>query len=171
MNKRQFLLSASATIGVASQTTSTAKAGSEKSVERDGVVFKWHHQDGRLFGELSAPTDGWIAVGFNAEKSLRGTYFVMAAVSTASFHAEEHIAIVPQHKRIAELGWSETLVRLSSSYTNGRSQISFSIAANPDLQHGIALWQGAQTHMMLAWSHESDFNHHSAWRQHFDVTL
>ncbi len=171
MNKRQFLLSASATIGIASQTTGIAKAGTDKSVEREGVAFKWHHQDDKLFGELSAPTAGWFAVGFNSEQSLRGTYFIIAAVSSAPIHAEEHLAIVPQHKHFAELGWNETLTRLGSSYTKGRSQISFSIAARPVLQHGVALWPGARTYMMLAWSHERDFDHHSAWREHLDVTL
>lgn len=171
MNKRQFLLSASATIGVTSQNVGMANADNDKSVEREGVAFKWHHQDDKLYGELSAPTAGWFAVGFNSEQSLRGTYFIIAAVSSAPVQAEEHIAIEPQHKHVTELGWYETLAHLGNSYTNGISRISFSVAARPDLQHGVALWPGAQTHMMLAWSHDSDFAHHSAWREHFDVTL
>ena len=171
MNKREFLLSASATMSVAGQTIGSATAETHKSVERDGTVFQWYHQGNKLFGKLSAPTDGWFAVGFNGGQSLRGTYFVIAAVSSVPINAKEHIALVPQHKRLGELGWDETLVPLESSFSNGRSEISFSVVARPDPPHGVALNPGAQTHMMLAWSRDVDFDHHSAWREHLDITL
>ena len=174
MNKRQFLR------GTLMMTSGLAVSGSplpviaEEKPRRivDGeVAFSWKHEADRLFGELSAPTAGWIAVGFNERRTLKGTRFVIAAVSMSPIRAEEHIALVPDHRNVSALGLSPALNHVSGSYSQGLSRLEFSLPHQFRGRPALRLAPGASPHLMLAWSQDTDFTHHSAWRRHYDVQL
>lgn len=174
MNKRQFL---QGTLMVTSGLTVSGSslpviAGEQARRIIDGdVVFSWKHKTGRLFGELTAPTEGWIAVGFNERRTLKNTRFVIAAVSMSPIRAEEHIALVPDHRNVAALGLPRTLDHVSGSYSQGLSRLEFSLPHQFPERPALRLVPGASLHLMLAWSQNTDFTHHSAWRRHHDVQL
>ena len=174
MNKRQFL---QGTLMVASGLTASSSslpAIAEEQARRiidDHVEFSWKHKADRLFGELSAPTAGWIAVGFNERRTLKGTRFVIAAVSTSPIRAEEHIALVPDHRNVSALGLPPALDHVSGSYSQGLSRLEFSLPHQFPEHPALQLAPGASPHLMLAWSQDADFTHHSAWRRHYDVQL
>jgi len=151
--------------------TPSAKADTAREVVIDGVSFRWMFQDGRLVGELSAPTRGWIAVGFHTQAGLEGTYFVIASVADAVQRIEEHFAVVPDHIPIADLGWPNTARLQTGQFQGGVSSMSFSIAAASPIGARVALLSGRHVNLMLAWSHEADFDHHSAWRKHIAISL
>lgn len=173
MNKRNFVNMAFAVVGgfpmFAQQAT--ALTDDRRSVADDGVTFTWHHQAGRLRGTLSAPSAGWIAVGFNEARSLRNTWFVIASVASKPMRVEEHIALVPDHRNIEDLGITPSIDHVSGFYREGRSQLEFSLPHALPKRPALRLEPGTKIHMMLAWSHEPDFNHHSAWRRHYDLVL
>lgn len=173
MNKRNFMNMAFAVVGgfpiYARQAT--AQTDDRRSVDDDDVTFTWHHQSGRLRGTLSAPSAGWIAVGFNEERSLRNTWFVIASVAARPMRVEEHIALVPDHRNITDLGIEPSVGHVSGFYTQGRSQLEFSLPHALPKRPALRLAPGTPTHLMLAWSREADFDHHSAWRRHYDVEL
>lgn len=179
MNKRQFLSLAAFGLGTLSGRTSTM-ASALKRVEDAGTLFEWSHADGHLKCQLCAPTNGWIAVGFNNAATLRNTRFVIAVTSSTNLRAEEHIALVPDHKNVTELGLAPALRDVSGYSKDGRSHLSFSlphlITGNGKIQDkthhpASSLSPGSPVHLMLAWSHAPEFDHHSAWRKHFDITL
>ncbi len=171
LGKRKFLLLSSIAFGASGFVSSPAHSNPVSEVVDGDVTFRWRRQDGRLQGWLSAPTDGWIAVGFNTVPGIAGTYFLMASVAGERQKIEEHYAIAPQHVPIAELGWSKTVQMRDSNFQDGVSSVAFSIAERPPEKERITLTQGADVHLMLAWSREADFDHHSAWRKHFQITL
>lgn len=175
MNKRQFLSLAAFGLGTLSGNLPTM-ARNAKKVETAGTLFEWSHMEGRLHGQLSAPTDGWIAVGFNNKPRLRDTRFVIAVTSGKSVYAKEHIALVPQHKNVTEMDLPETLADVSGFFQESRSHLSFSLPHQipnhtQNRQHTLSLAPGSNVHLMLAWSRAPEFNHHSAWRKHFNITL
>lgn len=184
MNKRQFLSLATFGLGtlvgspgtLASTPPGTPKISDRsgtpvRSVTNDGVKFSWSHHNTTLIGTLSAPTSGWIAVGFNAEPGLRNTRFIIAATSVSPIRAEEHIARVPDHKSVAELGLVPALQNTSGTFANGRSHLEFQISQQIAGSPALSLAPGSRVHVMLAWSQAIAFDHHSAWRKHFPLTL
>jgi len=171
ITKRDFVVRLCAATGASSIITSSAKADPAREVVIDGVSFRWTFQDGRLVGELSAPTRGWIAVGFHAQAGLEGTYFVIASVADDVQRIEEHFAVVPNHIPIADLGWPNTARLQAGQFQDGVSSMSFSIAATSPSGARVALQSGRHVNLMLAWSHEADFDHHSAWRKHIAISL
>ncbi|MEW7007863.1 DOMON domain-containing protein [Lentilitoribacter sp. EG35] len=175
MNKRKFLtLATLATGSFAWPIRNSAMALpilDDQKLEDSGVTFHWHHHQNRIVGKLTAPTRGWIAVGFNAQNSLKNTRFVMATVSTPAIHIEEHEAGTGGHQSIESLGGKRTVKFVNSEFLDGISCLEFSfpheISDRPDLD----LSPGSPCYLMLAWSNSIDFDHHSAWRQHYKIIL
>lgn len=173
INKRKFLNMAFAVVGGLPIFTPPANATSadRRSVVDDDVTFTWHHQADRLRGTLSAPSAGWIAVGFNEVRTLRNTWFVIASVAAKPIRVEEHIALVPDHRNIVDMGIRSSIDHVSGFHRQGRSQLEFSLPHALPKRPALRLGPGTKTHLMLAWSHEAEFDHHSAWRRHYDVVL
>jgi hypothetical protein len=136
-----------------------------------GVTFEWRHEDGILVGLLTAPTAGWIAVGFNETPDLRNTRMVMAAVSVSPIRVEEHVALVPDHRPVGQLGQPPIVTQADGAYADSLSTLAFAVTHDVPGRPSLRLSEGANVGVMLAWSHEPDFDHHSAWRRHFPVTL
>lgn len=175
MNKRQFLSLAAFGLGTLSGGLPTM-ARDAKRVEDAGTLFRWSHKDGHLIGQLSAPTDGWIAVGFNNAPTLSNTRFVIAVTSGNSVRAEEHIALVPDHRKVMELDLTPALSNVIGRYEQNRSHLNFSLPhqlrnRTESHQPAVSLSPGSMVHLMLAWSRAPEFDHHSAWRKHFKITL
>ncbi|MHA1567139.1 MAG: DOMON domain-containing protein [Alphaproteobacteria bacterium] len=174
MTKREFLTMALTALSGFTLTGLSANAATshdQGSVSAAGVTFQWRHESGRLRANLSAPTAGWIAVGFNENPTLENTRFVIAAVSVAPIRVEEHIAMVPDHREVSQLGLPAAIAHTSGSYRDGISRLEFSLPEAMPGRARLSLRPGAKIHLMLAWSQETDFDHHSAWRRHFDITL
>ena len=173
MNKRQFLVAFAlpALSGFKRARPVSAKTQGSNSIKTAGVIFAWHHANNRLVATLSAPTAGWIAVGFNTSPGLRNTRFVIADVASRPIRAEEHLALVPDHPEITSLGLTPALAELRGRFSDGRSQLSFTLPHFIPGPPPLELAPGRISHLMLAWSQDRDFDHHSAWRRHFEITL
>lgn len=174
MNKRVFLRSSvfSALAFFLAAPRGVEAAGQQwRTIRPDGVSFSWRHEDERLFARLEAPTQGWIAAGFNDEPSLKNTRFVIAAPSQAPLRAEDHIALVPDHRNVVDLGLSPAVSDIAGTTTSKGSALEFSLPHRFGERPTLTLGPGSRTYLMLAFSHEADFAHHSAWRRHFTITL
>lgn len=166
--RRRVVLMAPLAFGM---SRAAAETGSTRRVALGEMHFAWWHEGDRLFGTLSAPGRGWLAVGFNDERRLAGTRFVIAAIDDEGVQAEVHVAMPPDHPRVEDLGGQSDLRDLAGVLSAGRSELTFSLPVNAADAFGLDLQAGRSVHLMLAWSHEADFAHHSAWRRHIDVLL
>ena len=142
-----------------------------RAVEAGGIGFRWRHVAGDLRGRVSAPTAGWMAVGFNDVGQLKGTCFVIAQVSQPPTRLELHRAVVPTHAPVADPVLRTSLVKEGEAFAKGRSHLGFRLPHSSGAALGVALTPGVATYLMLAWSRSPDFQHHSAFREHRWVTL
>ncbi len=165
MKRRRFL------VGVGSSLLGDAALANSPQVEVDGTVFEAWHEEGRLTSRFTAPTRGWIAVGFNNQRRLKGTRFVIGAMRDGGFYAEEHIAVVPDHPRVQDLGLQSAVERVSGAASGNQTTMQFSLPHLFADSENPTLLSGTSSYLMLAWSHETDFGHHSAWRKHFLIEL
>jgi len=157
---------------LAGTTAGPATAGtSPQTVRARGITFAWRHQRGRLHGRLSAKTTGWLAVGFNDERTLRGTRFVIGHVVSGRTHAEVHIARVPDHAEVGSLGGVSGLADVGGGRTGDETWLTFSLPLRSGGGFEIDLSPGRTVRLMLAWSLSPDFDHHSRLREHRDVVL
>jgi hypothetical protein len=155
-----------------------AVAGVRVAVARDlprlasaaGVEFRWALQDGRLLhGCMRARTHGWVTVGFNTRPALDGARLVMGRVVDGRAELEVHRAEPPRHERIAGADGAVRLV--GGAQEDGFTRLCFVMPLGQIDGADVALAAGATTHLVLAWSHERDFDHHSADRGAVSVVL
>lgn len=145
--------------------------------EGAGMELTWTTTADRLEGELRAPTEGWVLVGFNRlhegrERGLPGArLFFFAVDSSGTTRVEEHIADPPSHAPRARAS-GEAAVRVVQAERRGSStHVRFSLPLGPVHGSDVALEAGAPTELILAYSVSDDFDHHSRRRVHRRVEL
>lgn len=141
------------------------------TLQKNGMQFRWHHATGRLHAELLAPTEGWLAVGFNERDTLAGTRFVIGRIEHGRPYAELHIAQPPAHRELSELGGEPDLRVAGGDSSDGVSRLRFSLPQSGTGAYALRLTPGVSVYLMLAWSQSPDFTHHSAMRVHLPLTL
>lgn len=146
-------------------------SANSRSIEINHVTFLWRYTDELVQCQLRVPTLGWVAAGFNNSKALDNTWFVIGHVSNPVARVEEHIAMPPIHRTVQSLGLPPAIVESSGQYSAGYSQMNFAMPQRIPGRPQLDLQRGSSVYLMLAWSHESDFEHHSAWRKHIAITL
>ena len=95
----------------------TASGGTAGSVSRDGVSLEWEFSEDFVEFTLTAPTTGWVAVGFDA--------------SSAMLDADIAIGYV-----------SEGQVFMSDQWGDGYTEDEFDHVVVPDGEHSILLAYG-----------------------------
>ena len=167
MERRSFLVGA----GLSAMGSGLEAENAGQKFETDGVSFQAWHGNGRLHCSFTAPTRGWVAVGFNNQQRLKGTRFVIGALFGGSLRVEEHIAVVPSHPTVEAMGLASAVNDGSGGVSDGKMSLRFSLPHLFTDTDNPTLLSGTVPYLMLAWSHEVDFAHHSAWRRHFSIDL
>jgi hypothetical protein len=135
-----------------------------------GVEFRWALEDGRLLhGCMRARTRGWVTVGFNTQPTLDGARLMMGRVVAGEPRIEVHRAQPPRHLRIA--GADRAVKPVDAAQETDMLRVCFVMPLGPLDSGDVTLVAGSMTHLVLAWSHEPDFDHHSADRASVDVLL
>ena len=167
MKRRHFLCSGSAALA---GTALVAKTDPQEfALDRTRLTL-WREEN-RVFCTFTAPTQGWLAVGFNNEERLRDTRFVIGAMIGESFHFEEHVAQVSDHARVQDAGLVVTADDVSGARVGDGTIMRFSMPMTfPDSNRSITSPKNT-TYVMRAWSHHTDFDHHSAWRRHALISI
>ena len=143
-----------------------------KIVERNGMTVRWYHANHRIHLEMTAPTKGWVAIGFHEEPSLTGAYLVMGAVAQEKITVAEHYVRSPGHyQRIEVLDGTNQIEMPDGEETDHFTHIAFSLPLNIPSPYRKSLYAGQSYHLTLAYSREDDFQHHSMMRTSLIVTL
>lgn len=130
-------------------------------VQDADVTFRWTVEGDEVRAEMSAPTRGWVCAGISGVPGLDRSLLVMGAVIDGTARAEEHVAMPPRHPRRADLGGRIGLLAFDGEEDDGRTTIRFTLRLVDD---GLVVLPGQTAYLTLAWSHEDDFQHHSARR-------
>lgn len=141
------------------------------TIKIDDVTFLWRHTDGTLQCQVSAPTQGWFAAGFNDSEGLDKAWIVIGHVTEPITRVEEHIATPPTHRTVQSLGLQPAIIEFSGLYSAGYSVLNFTVLHKINGRPELDLKRGNSLYLMLAWSYESDFEHHCAWRKHIAIIL
>lgn len=125
-----------------------------------------------LLCTLSAPTEGWIAVGFNRpDGDLKGARLIMTRMEGGRVVAEVHRADPPRHVRRAPPGGSDRVRVLGGDRTPSVTTVRIAVPWEGEAIDDPTLVPGQPILVILAWSIASDFQHHSRLREHRVVIL
>lgn len=149
-----------------------AQENNGNSISKNKMKVIWQYKNDRIHFEMSAPTDGWVTIGFNATSGTKGAYLLMGNIEKGKPKIVEHYTINPgNYKTISSLGETPQVNDVSGEATPNRSVLKFSVPIKAETQYQKDLSEGKEYTMIIAYSQEDDFQHHSIMRTSIHVKL
>lgn len=141
-------------------------------VARHGMQVTWRHRGDRVHFTVSAPTSGWVGIGFNERDDVVGAHLILTHVLAGRAAAVEYSVLAAgDYRPITSLGGSSGIADIAGDERNGVTTVHFSL---PQVALGTrqrALSPDRAYFMIMAFSAEDDFAHHSRMRTSVAVTL
>ena len=157
---------------LAMNASCTAQVNSDKSISKDKMKVNWHYENGRIFFEMSAPTDGWVTIGFNTNSGTKGAYLLMGNIINMKANVVEYYTLNPgNYKTIKSLGDTPQVENISGKEDSNGTTLKFSLPIKAIGKYQKDLIEGSEFTMIIAYSQEDDFQHHSIMRTSVNINL
>ncbi len=151
---------------------SSAQENAGKSISKNGMKVEWTYAKNTIRFSISAPTQGWVAIGFNENTFISGAYLIMARVVNGKAEVQEHYTKSPgNYSSFIKLGLKTNPIDVSGKQEKTRTLISFSLPLPSNHKHQKPLNEGMEYNMIIAYSQADDFQHHSRMRSSVQVKL
>lgn len=139
----------------------------EETLNIGGMTFSYELNEDSIEIKLTAPTNGWIGVGFNNRDNIVKSDLLLFNVVSAQPNAlDMYVVGFGNPREDSKLGGSHSIKILDSQETIDKTYVHFIIPMKSndryDFQHEIDqdFW------LILAYSTHDDFAHHSRMRKH-----
>jgi hypothetical protein len=143
-----------------------------QTISRNGMTVTWYHQNERIYFGISAPTEGWVAIGFNFSDDIKGTYLLMGNVVDNKPNVVEHFTIrAGNYKPFTALAVPSEVQHLEGIENNRNTTLSFSVPEKANSKYQKDLLPGLKYVLHIAYSGEDDFQHHSMMRTTVTISL
>lgn len=98
------------------------------TLETNGYRLIWAVAEDMLDVTMSAPTTGWVAVGFHTEGAMKNADIVIGYVSDGQATVRDDFGTdYTRHASDVSLGGTDDVSSVSGTETGGRTSITFSI--------------------------------------------
>lgn len=159
-------------LAIALTLSSTAQETEKQVVTKNGMCVSWYYANNRIFFEMSAPTQGWITIGFNSTTKMQGAYLVMGNVVNQQAQVVEHYTLsAGKYKPLTSLGAQSQVADVMGNHDTEKTTLQFSLPIKAISRYQKELSKGKKYHLILAYSREDDFKHHSIMRTAIQIKL
>ncbi len=144
----------------------------KNTIVKNGLEVTWKHKGDRVHFTMKAPTSGWVAIGFNSQSGTKGTYLIMGKVENKKATVVEYYTLSPgNYKPIKSLGDKIEVEEVSGVQKGNTTQLKFSLPVKSASKYKRDLSRGNTYFLLLAYSSEDDFQHHSRMRTEVKINL
>lgn len=152
--------------------SSSAITQTMKTITKSEMEVSWQVVDDHLQIEMSAPTTGWVAIGFNTRAQLTGTSLFMGRVHQGKSEVVDFYVRAPgDYEPVTALGGTSVVQDVNGEEKESYTLVSFRIPLCPKSTFHQQLRKGETYHLLLAYSREDDFRHHSIMRTSVTIQL
>ena len=122
------------------------------SVSKDGFLFRWKITGDSIEVELTAPTTGWVMVGFKGEYQMHDANIIVGYVSGTSVSVRDDFGIDSDtHVSDSNLhGGQQNATDASGEESSGSTTIRFTIPLDSGDTWDNVLVDGESTRLMFA---------------------
>lgn len=144
----------------------------QNTIAVKGMEFKYEILEDKVKIVLAAPTKGWVGVGFNTQNSIVESDLYLFRVKDGRTEGLDMKVISfgnPQEDQV--LGGTIDFSKLKGKEENGTTQITFQLPLNTRDQYDFDHQLNKPFWLILAYSTQDDFGHHSRVREHIKFTF
>ena len=91
------------------------------SVSKNGMEVSWEFNKDSVTFEMSAPTNGWVTVGFNSNEGMAGCYLLMGRIENDTVQVVEHYTQRPGEYAPISKYDVKPKVSSTSGFENGKN--------------------------------------------------
>ena len=140
----------------------------------DDVFLEWGTDSSQLTISISAPTTGWIAVGFEPSAAMKDADIIIGYVSAdEAFIRDDWGDGFVTHKADTELGGANNVTLVSGREENGRTELIFTIPLSSGDSFDKNLTSGQTFEVILAYGRDDDDSYEGmhAWVKKIEIEL
>lgn len=153
-------------------TTQVKSQESMKEVQKNNMTVRWKMGKEHIYFEMEAPTDGWVTIGFNETTSLAGTYLLMGRIRNGKAEVVEHYTKSPgSYKPITNYGIPSQTIGVLGTEKGNATSLKFSIPIKKASKYHKQLAPDTNWVLLMAYSLDDDFQHHSIMRTSVEIKL
>lgn len=146
--------------------------GDMNQVYEKNMKVIWEYKDNRIYFEMTAPTSGWLAIGFNTTADMTGAYLIMGHLVHNRAEVVEHYTQSPgNYKPFSQLNTPSAVQDITGNEESNQTRLRFSLPIFAQNKYARPLTKGSEYTLTLAYSREDDFQHHSMMRTAIHVKL
>jgi hypothetical protein len=130
----------------------TTNEENSNEISMDGFTLRWEVDSTDLHITMSAPTTGWISVGFDPTAGMKDANMIIGFVKDDSVFVRDDYGTSPTSHEADEQGdGTDDISNKAGSETDGRTEISFSIPLVSGDQRDRVLKTGETYTTLLAY--------------------
>ena len=146
-----FLLSFLVAFTYAQDEEEKTEAAEFKTVAVKDFTFSFKVEDGDLTAKVSYPTNGWVAIGFNSIKKMKGANLIIGCNKESEEIVGDHFGVSPiRHKADTLIGGKNNLTESSCTEKDGKTTLSFTIPLNSGDEKDGVLKKGEENKVIFA---------------------
>ena len=144
-----------------------------QEIAGDEINLQWNvsgSQDLEVI--VSAPTTGWIAIGFDPTSQMKDANFVLCAVISGTATARDDFGVGSYtHSPDTVLGGADNVTVLGGSENAERTEVQFTIPLDSGDEYDRVLIPGNEYTVLLAHGGSDDFGMKHTYRTSVQITL
>ena len=122
-----------------------------------GMEFSWTVEGPDLHVRLTAPTTGWVGIGFNPSSEMKDAKFVLGYVKDGKATISDEFGTGEvQHEAVEKLGGKSDVTLIGGKEEGGRTTIEFSIPLVSKDTLGGRIDPAGETVVLLAYGLDHD---------------
>ncbi len=143
-----------------------------QTIEKNGMKISWSIKADQVHFEVFAPTQGWVAIGFNEKDKLVGNNLIMGnVVNGVCTISDQFIKGFEDHQAVETLGGQNHLSLISGQEDKKGTNIRFAIQSKAKDVFHYDLIKGKEFTLLIAYAQEDNFDHHSTMRTSIKIIL
>jgi hypothetical protein len=131
-------------------------AGYDHQITSQKMIFAWKVDGALLHVKLSAPTKGWVGIGFNPSKEMKDAKYVLGYVQGGkAVISDEFGTGETKHESVENLGGKNDVTLVGGAEEAGVTTIEFTLPLISTDTKGGTINPAAETVVLLAYGPDS----------------
>jgi hypothetical protein len=169
-----LFIASQAAAGGSQEIAPQKTADGSMQISADGITVNWLVSGDSIAFEVTAPTTGWVSIGFNPSRVMKDADFIIGYVENGKAVVRDQFGNGTfSHKSDTDMGGSDDILEFGGSESGGKTTLSFTIPIDSGDEYDTVLTPGQEHTVLIAYGPDGadNFTKKHSVRAKVKVTL